>query len=283
MYESARQGAVMRRKWLDSIRAGGGALSLALVPLLPGARVSPTSVCRDFAAKWPDLPPLAPINSGKKQLAFRSGESTAFIAKIKAPISWHELEGPCETCRCWPDAKNALRDHSSHLIVALTSEDAPVQRARALARVCSSILATCPQAPGVYWSAAPLVTPSATYQKLVNETPPHRTPTELWVDFRVAPGGDGKLRGYTAGMKAFGHMEFETNDATEGAETLRERLAGLAAYLLENGQVIWDGDKVGDTADAEKIRVVFSDSAFGREGKVMRLVYSPAKRKGWFR
>jgi Domain of unknown function (DUF4261) len=63
---------------------------------------------------------------------------------------------------------------------------------------------------------------------------------------------------------------------------LRERFHGLANYVLENGPVIRDGDTIGEDAN-EKIQVVYADSAFGHEGKVMRLVYTPQQKKPWWR
>ena len=51
--------------------------------------------------------------------------------------------------------------------------------------------------------------------------------------------------------------------------------------MVENGPVIKDGDTVGEDAN-ERIKVVYAKSAFGHEGRVMRLEYGPAGRKGWF-
>ena len=67
-------------------------------------------------------------------------------------------------------------------------------------------------------------------------------------------------------------MEFETENSPEQPGDLRERLYGLCNYVLENGPVINDGDTIGQDAN-ERIRVVYAESAFGRDGKVMRLEY----------
>jgi hypothetical protein len=84
-------------------------------------------------------------------------------------------------------------------------------------------------------------------------------------------------------MKALGLMEFESKNAGESPGELRERFLGLAGYLVENGPVINDGDTVGQDAN-ERIRVVYSDSEFGHEGQVMRLVYEAAPpRKSWWK
>ncbi len=87
--------------------------------------------------------------------------------------------------------------------------------------------------------------------------------------------------GFTTGMQSLGHMEFETQDSPEPPNELRERFHGLAIYVLENGPVIRDGDTIGEDAN-EKIQVVYADSAFGHEAKVMRLVYTPQQKKPWW-
>jgi hypothetical protein len=88
--------------------------------------------------------------------------------------------------------------------------------------------------------------------------------------------------GFTTGMAALGHMEFEAQGAPEPPGELRKRFEALAGYVLEHGPVIEDGDTIGEDAN-ERIRVVFSDSAFGHEGKVMRLEYErPSPQKPWW-
>ena len=69
--------------------------------------------------------------------------------------------------------------------------------------------------------------------------------------------------------------------APEPPGELRERLMALAGYVLDNGRVLRNGDTFGQDAD-ERIRVVYSDSAFGHGDQVMRLVYeSKSAKKPW--
>lgn len=88
-----------------------------------------------------------------------------------------------------------------------------------------------------------------------------------------------KSTGFTAGMKALGHMEFETQQCPEPPGELRERLLSLVNYVVENGPIIGDGNTIGED-EHEKIRIVYGPSSFGHEGQVMPLVYektSPTK------
>ena len=111
---------------------------------------------------------------------------------------------------------------------------------------------------------------------------PEEFPLFIWVDFRVGGNDEGSTSGFTAGMTALGHMEIESQNASDEVGEFRERLFGLCQYLLENGPVIRNGHTVGADAQ-EKIKVVYGKSAFGHEDAVMRLVYEPADKKPWWK
>ncbi|MGH7140661.1 MAG: DUF4261 domain-containing protein, partial [Pirellulales bacterium] len=78
------------------------------------------------------------------------------------------------------------------------------------------------------------------------------------------------------GLAALGHKEFETAKSPESAKELRDRLLGLVGYVLEHGQVVKDGDTIGEDAN-ERIKVTYGPSSFGVPREVMRLDYSSAK------
>lgn len=67
-------------------------------------------------------------------------------------------------------------------------------------------------------------------------------------------------------------MELETLNSPEPLGELRERFFGLAGYLIENGPVIKDGNTIGEDGN-ERIKIVYTDSAFGHDSQVMRLEY----------
>ena len=259
-------------------------VSIAFIPLNRGAKLSATAIRKDFASRWPDQPsPVHSEGTKKGQAAFNVGESIVVIAMMPVPIPWSELQGPCETSWLWEGAATELRGHHRHLIVTVFDEQGPVERAGLLTRVCASVLATCEGAAGVYWGAGGLVVPSKIFRDFASEVLPEGPPLFIWVDFRVGQADSGKTAGFTHGLAALGHMEFETESASDGPGDLRQRLHGLGVYVLENGPVINDGDTIGEDAH-ERIKVVYADSAFGQEGRVMRLEYEPAiaKKKRWF-
>jgi hypothetical protein len=255
-----------------------------MVALGSGARYSAAEIQRELKTTWPDIGSIEAAEEGEGTLAFRVGESDVIMGLMPAPIPWGDLEGPCQTSWIWPDAAEAMKKHAQHLIVTVSSEVSPLERARLLTQVVAAIIGSGQGVVGVYWGDATLVVSPEVFREFAVKVLPHGPPLHIWIDFRVGRGENGKTAGFTTGLAPLGHMEIETLNATEPPGELRERLIGLSGYLLENGPVINDGDTVGEDAN-ERIRVIYSDSAFGQEGRVMRLDYSSlapeAKKKWW--
>ena len=133
---------------------------------------------------------------------------------------------------------------------------------------------------GVYWGNASLLIPKPIFVEFAEQVLPQGPPLDIWIDFRVGWQAEERSAGFTQGMTALGHMELEAQDWPEKPSDLRERLQGLALYLLNNGRVIKDGDTVGQSA-SEKIRVVYAGSNVGHKGLVMQLRYESAHRPWW--
>lgn len=257
-------------------------LSLAMVALGDKPLVSGAAIVEDLAATWPTLPKATELGEKDGTVSFSVGPGLVAMGLMPAPIPWSDLEGPCATSWLWPKAAEELKKHKQHFIVTVMGEQPAIERAKLLTQVVAAVLATCPQSIGVYWGDATLVIPGRVFRDFAVEMLPDGLPLPVWIDLRAGPGENGKMAGFTTGMKALGHMELETLNSPESPGGLRERLMSLCEYLLVNGPVIKDGHTVGETAD-EKIRVVYSPSAFGQEGQVMRLDYAGVAKKPWWK
>ena len=255
------------------------ALGISMVMLSADEPIRGADVQRNLARNWPDLPAATEVDEGEDSLSLQLGESSVIMAKMPAPIPWSQLEGPCETSILWPDAKSEVEKHAVHWIVTANGELDPIELATLLTQATAATMGSCENAIGVYWGNATLVVPKEMFCEIARDVLPEEPPLLVWVDFRVGPDSEkstaGFTAGFTAGMTALGHMEFETQRSPEPPSELRDRLMGLAGYVIENGPVIQDGDTIGEDAN-ERIRVVYSKSEFGHEGNVMRLAYEAA-------
>jgi hypothetical protein len=260
------------------------AVAIAMIPLVKGARLSPSKTLADLKATWSlDIDP-ASVKKESGTLSFGIGETFAAIAVMPAPIPASELEGPIATSILWPDAGKELAQSRGHLIVTVMSpleEDSPVELRKQLTMVTASVLEGCEGSQGVYWGDATMLIRRDVFREIAIESLPE-PPLLLWVDFRVGAGENGKAAGFTTGMEALGLMEIESNAANEPPAQFRDRLMGIANYLVTNGLVIQNGHTVGEDEN-EKIQVVYGQSNFGHEHAVMRLQYEPRKKKAFWK
>ncbi len=258
-------------------------LSMAIVPLAKGGKISPSAIQADLKATFPRLPPLGNAKKTDGTLSFKLGKSDVIMGLMPAPIPWSDLERACEASWLWPDAASVLKPHTQHLIVTLMDDGAVLKQCQKLSCVVASLLHTCPAALGVMWGKAGHLVSAKLFREFAVEMLPGGYPLYIWIDFQVGPGPDGKTAGFTRGLDALELMELETLNSPEPPGELRERFFGLALYLIENGLVIKDGHTVGEDEN-ERIKVSYTDSAFGNEGEVMRLDYEAvAKKKSWWR
>jgi hypothetical protein len=258
-------------------------MMLSMVMLRGDADLSAGEIASDLAAKWPDLPAVSEQDQGDGTVAFRVGESDVILGKMPAPIPWSDLEGPCATSILWRNASEDIKAHTTHWIVTVSGEQSPIEQSMLLSQVTASVMTTCAEAIGVYWGNATLVVPKATFVEFAERVLPLGPPIDIWVDFRVGRDGETSSSGFSTGMKALGHMEIEAKQSPEPPGELRDRIVSIARYVLENGPVIKDGDTIGEDEN-ERIRVVYSNSAFGQKGTVMRLKYEAASpQKPWWK
>lgn len=257
-------------------------LGIAMVLLEHDAPVDLRALRDSLARNWPDLPPATNFKQADNTISFDLGANNVILGKMPAPIPWSDLEGPCATSILWPTATQDVPRHRLHWIVTAMGDLNPLPLSTLLTQATAALVEACPAAMGVYWGNATLLVPKQIFCEFAREILPHGPPVFIWVDFRVGRDSPQTTAGFTTGMAALGHMEFETRNCPEAPGDLRERLVALVNYVLEHGPVIRDGDTVGED-EHERIRVDFKPSSFGQERTVMRLDYQRSSpKKPWW-
>jgi hypothetical protein len=252
-------------------------VTVAMILFGPKAKVDTAAVVADIADKWPDLEVKASDEAKDGQVSLDIDGGMVIGMMMGAPMPMDADELSAKSLLWPPKAKHLLAEHANHMILTAFTGDDPVERATHLTYAAAGVLGACEQAIGVYWGEANHVVKGDLFQQMATEMLPESLPLWLWVATLVGTGDDG-TQGCTVGMKAFGHMELETTNASDEVGDLRERFLAVAGYLIQNGPVIKDGNTVGGD-EHEKIQVIYSDSQFGHEEQVMRLDYQPVKKK----
>jgi Domain of unknown function (DUF4261) len=256
------------------------AVMISMIMLRQPVDLHISEIERELQTRYPEVGAASPSNEGNTaSLKLKDGDLV--LGNMPAPIPWSDLKGPCSTSMLWKNASDEVSGHETHVIVTVLSERSRLDQAILLTKATAAVLATCDSALGVYWGNASLVIPKKIFLEFAQEILPHGPPVDIWVDFRVGWQTSKESGGFTQGLEALGHLELETQGSPEKPSDLRQRLHGLAIYLIENGPVIRDGHTVGQDAQ-EKISVVISDSAFGHDKRVMRLQYEGSREKPWW-
>ena len=245
---------------------------IAMIPLAKGAKLTMADILQQFVATWPRLPrPIDPKKSDHT-LSFSVGGSTVFFELMPGPISSRELNKICAESWLWPDATKVLADHHGHVVITIQSKEKPLNQVKFLSLATAALLMSCPEALGVYWCSSQLVVSAEMFREFCVRMLPDSLPLYIWVDFRVTKHKSGRTFGYTHGLMQFGLMEIETLTSHEEPSDLRERIFGLAVYVIENGMTFKNGESIDDS-ESSTIKAVYSDSAFGNPKKVLRLDY----------
>ena len=146
----------------------------------------------------------------------------------------------------WEDAVKAAREHRAHILVAvLGKEENLLEKGRLFTKVTA---ACCRQkyAAGVYTSG--VVFEPRFYEGFADMMKDGELPIFNWIWFGLWRNEKG-LNGYTYGMEAFGRDEMEVLGADADPGDLRDFLASLASYVLENDVELHDGETIGFSAD----------------------------------
>ena len=147
-----------------------------------------------------------------------------------------------------------------------------MQRPLLLTRViagCSEVFPTS----AIYWGDAAVVHKPDFFRKAA---PPsgvnNDAPGLLWVGYLRERHEDGSFSLYTRALSSYGCMDLEVVRTRRKPSDVLESVHDLAVYLIENGNVIRDGDTIGPDAET-KIKTRYAESVIGREEKVIRVEF----------
>lgn len=249
-------------------------VSLSMIALNRGSKVSWKAFRNDLATSWPTLPSPRDVKKEENTLSFDMGHMSIAMGMMPGPIPDDSWAPPERQTWIWPDATGEMQDHRTHLIVTVIGDATPLEQSQLLTMVTASLLATCGNPAGVLWGEAGLLVSPAMFREVALEALPIELPLCIWVSIHLGKNEDGTTVGFTRGLQGLDVMDFVTENATDEPADLCERFYGLADYLLTNGPVIEDGHTIGEDAD-ERIQICFDESPFGHECPVMRLNYTP--------
>ena len=216
--------------------------------LLSKAEWDKKQFIRDMKEKWDIAVDEYDASEEKDDdaLVFEVGDMLAAVSLNNYPIPGGEAEGNAESNYMWEDAVKVAKKHRAHLMVAvLGKEENLLEKGKLFTKV---VAACCRQeyATGIYTSG--VVFEPRFYEGFADMMKNDELPIFNWIWFGLWQNEKG-LNGYTYGMEVFGKDEMEVLGTNADPNDLRDFLASLASYVLENDVELHDGETIGFTAD----------------------------------
>ena len=203
---------------------------------------------RDMKEKWDIAVDEYDASEEKDDdaLVFEVGDMLAAVSLNNYPIPGGEAEGNAENNYMWEDAVKVAKKHRAHLMVAvLGKEENLLEKGKLFTKV---VAACCRQeyATGIYTSG--VVFEPRFYEGFADMMQDGELPIFNWIWFGLWRNENG-MNGYTYGMDVFGKDEMEVLGTDAKPSDLRDFLASLVSYVLENDVELHDGETIGFAAD----------------------------------
>lgn len=216
--------------------------------LLSKAEWDKEQFIRDMKEKWDIAVDEYDASEEKDDdaLVFEVGDMLAAVSLASYPIPGGEAEGNAENNYMWEDAVKVAKEHRAHLMVAVLGKEEDLLEK---GKLFTKVVATCCRqnyATGIYTSG--VVFEPRFYEGFAEQMSEDELPIFNWIWFGLWRDENG-MNGYTYGLDVFGKDEMEVLGTDAKPSDLRDFLASLVSYVLENDVELHDGETIGFDAD----------------------------------
>lgn len=203
---------------------------------------------------------------------FEAGDMIAAVSLMNYPIPDGEAELNAENNYLWEGAVKAAKEHCAHIMVAVMGKEEDVLEKGKL--YTKLVAACCRQkyAVGVYTSG--VVFEPRFYEGFANVMLEDELPVFNWIWFGLYRS-EGGMNAYTYGMDVFGKDEMEVLNADAEPGDLRNFLASLVSYVLENDVELHDGETIGFAANDKHVITRSSGVSLPEEQMTLKISYEP--------
>ena len=178
-------------------------------------------------------------------LVFEVGDMLAAVSLGTYPIPNGEAEINAENNYMWEDAVKIAKEHCAHIMVAVLGKEEDLLEK---GKLFTKLVAACGRqkyATGVYTSG--VVFEPRFYEGFADMLQNDELPIFNWIWFGLYRDENG-MNAYTYGMDVFGKDEMEVLGTDAEPSDLRDFLASLVSYVLENDVELHDGETIGFSA-----------------------------------
>ena len=207
-------------------------------------------------------------------LVFEVGDMLGAVSLSTSPIPGGEAEANAENNYMWEDAVKIAREHRAHIMVAVLGKEKDLLEK---GKLFTKMLAACCRqkyATGVYTSG--VVFEPRFYEGFADMLKEDELPIFNWIWFGLYRNENG-MNGYTYGMDVFGKDEMEVLGTDANPNQLRDFLASLVAYVLENDVELQDGETIGFSADDKHTITRSPGVSLPEDQMTLKISWEPSK------
>lgn len=215
----------------------------------------------------------AKMDNGNFVTVIHGRDTVGCIGHMPFPVPEQEAEKYADHNFLWPNGRDEVAEHRSHVIVANIGSGAqtPVQSAITVSRLALVAL-TLFDGIGVYWGNASVCNSREWFEHFCENMSEQHVPVPIWVRLQVVRASDDAIGMYTLGMHQFGLMDLEVDRCQMDLKALAAFVGDLAHYLIQSGPVIQDEDTVGESED-ERVLVRHRPSMIDENRRVYKIVF----------
>ena len=186
------------------------------------------------------------VENSDDAVVMRVSNMMLIVTLFHGHIPDNEAEINAENNYMWPEAVEVAKAHKAHIMVAVLGEEEKLLERGKLFTKAMAVCCKQKYATGVYTSG--VVFEPRFYEGLADMIKEDELPIFNWIWFGLYRS-EGGLNGYTYGMDMFGKDEMEVLGTDAKPSDLRDFLASLVSYVLENDVELHDGETIGFAAD----------------------------------
>ena len=207
-------------------------------------------------------------------MVFEVGDMLGAVSLSTSPIPGGEAEANAENNYMWEDAVKIAREHRAHIMVAVLGKEKDLLEK---GKLFTKMLAACCRqkyATGVYTSG--VVFEPRFYEGFADMLKEDELPIFNWIWFGLYRNENG-MNGYTYGMDVFGKDEMEVLGTDANPNQLRDFLASLVAYVLENDVELQNGETIGFSADDKHTITRSPGVSLPEDQMTLKISWEPSK------
>ncbi|MEM7429695.1 MAG: DUF4261 domain-containing protein [Pseudomonadota bacterium] len=235
---------------------------MALVALANDRFPSHQSIISDLNARLPEGEAVAIGNpqgaADDGSLMIEIGAAVYVCLFLSNAVPTGTFDHAAAASHFWKEAAADLAAHKAHVVVSEFSSGSGFEARRTCALHVSLIAAAvCTQADaiGLHWTTGETVTRKEPFLDEIGQLSRGTWPVYVWLQYYWVGGKAEENPGLaTYGLRAFIGRELEFEPGGLDQQTLFARAGQIASYLVDNGDVLGDGETLG-ISESERIRV----------------------------